>query len=161
MMQNLIYTSTCKAAINIKNKKGAWNKCVKWLSFQTKCLWVPFVSGLSCSTERDWSVHFNAFNALHTFFCWSIQASFVEFVLFLYSLWNWITKAKFIFLCKGEMQLNTKSMKMGWIRKVKLMIYSLDDCWKFQYHSLTQTILEMTQFKMPCGSHIWPSLTNF
>ena len=27
-------------------------------------------------------------------------------------------------------------------------------CSKFQYHSLTQTILEMTQFKMPCGSHI-------
>ena len=26
-----------------------------------------------------------------------------------------------------------KSMKMGWIRKVKLMIYSLDDYSKFQY----------------------------
>ena len=69
MMQNLIYTSTCKAAVNIKNKEGAWNKHVKWLSFQTMCLWVTFVSGLSCSTERDWSVHFNA---LRTFFCWSI-----------------------------------------------------------------------------------------
>ena len=69
MMQNLIYTSTCKAAVNIKNKEGAWNKHVKWLSFQNMCLWVTFVSGLSCSTERDWSVHFNA---LRTFFCWSI-----------------------------------------------------------------------------------------
>ena len=34
---------------------------------------------------------------------------------------------------------------------------SLDDviCWKFQYHtrSLTQTIFEMTQFKMSCGTY--------
>ena len=33
VMQNLIYTSTCKAAVNIKNKKDAWNKHVKWVSF--------------------------------------------------------------------------------------------------------------------------------
>ena len=43
------------------------------------------------------------------------------------------------------MQLNLKSMKMGWIRLVKLE--------KFQYHSLTQTIFEMTQFKMRCGTY--------
>ena len=32
---------------------------------------------------------------------------------------------------------------------------NLDDvsCSKFQYHSLTQTIFEMTQFKMPCGTY--------
>ena len=27
------------------------------------------------------------------------------------------------------------------------------NCSKFQYHSLTQTIFEMTQFKMPCGTY--------
>ena len=32
---------------------------------------------------------------------------------------------------------------------------SFDDisCSKFQYHSLTQTILEKTQFKMLCGTY--------
>ena len=43
----------------------AWNKCTKWLSFQTTCLWVVFVSGLPCGTERDWSVHFHVLHSCY------------------------------------------------------------------------------------------------
>ena len=27
------------------------------------------------------------------------------------------------------------------------------ECSKFQYHGVTQTIVEVTQFKMPCGTY--------
>ena len=43
---------------------------MKWLSFQTTCLLVTFVSGLSCSTERDWRVPGGAGNGL-----WSCRFS--------------------------------------------------------------------------------------
>ena len=54
----------------------AWNKCTKWLSFQTMCLWVVFLSGLPCGTERDWSVHFHALHSC----CFADRKRFVSLI---------------------------------------------------------------------------------
>ena len=111
----------------------AWNKCTKWLSFQTTCLWVVFVSGLPCGTERDWSVHLHVLHSC----CFADQDTLRFFNLcFFFIHYETTTKAKFIYLRNlREWQLNLKSMKMTWIIKmVKLMIV---------VHSLTQTIFEI------------------
>ena len=54
----------------------AWNKCTKWLSFQTMCLWVVFLSGLPYGTERDWSVHFHALHSC----CFADHKRFVSLI---------------------------------------------------------------------------------
>ena len=110
--------STSKAAGNNKSIYYvcllAWNECTKWLSFQTTCLRVVFVFH---AISRDWSVHLDV---LHKFLCWSIHALFVDFVLLFLFHHKTTTKAKFLFYTKREWQMNLKSMKMGWIRMVKL-----------------------------------------
>ena len=110
--------STSKAAVNNKSIYYvcllAWNECTKWLSFQTTCLRVVFVFH---AISRDWSVHFDV---LHKLLCWSIHALFVDFVLLFLFHHKTTTKAKFLFYMKREWQMNLKSMKMGWIRMVKL-----------------------------------------
>ena len=50
--------------------------------------------------------------------CRSIHASFVDFVLLFSFHYETTTKAKFLFYAKLNLKL--KSMKMGWIRMVKL-----------------------------------------
>ena len=60
------------------------------------------------------------------------------------------TKAKFIYLCKREWQLNLKSMKMSWIIKmVKLMIVVQS----FNIIVWPRPFLKLIQFKMLRGTY--------
>ena len=117
----------------------AWNKCTKWLSFQTTCLWVVFVSGLPCGTERDWSVHLHVLHVLRFFK-----------LCFFFIHYETTTKAKFIYLRKREWQLNLKSTKMSWIIKiVKLMIVVQS----FNIIVWPRPFLKLIQFKMSLGTY--------
>ena len=68
------------------------------------------MSGIPRNSERDRSVHLDA---LHTLLCRSICALFVDLVLLFLFHFELATKTEFIFLQKGEWQLNLKSMKMS------------------------------------------------
>ena len=75
------------------------------------------------------------------FVCWLCSSVFVP-------LWN-SNKSYYVssFFTRKRMAVEYK--------KHEDFCYS---CSKFQYHSLTYSIFEMTQFKMPCGTYdpLWP-----
>ena len=113
------------------------------------------LSGIPPNSRKDWSVHFDF---LHTLLCRSIHASFVDFLFCFHffikqqqKLTSFFTLKKMTVQAeKHEDRLDKDGGEAGELRNL------FDDvCFsRFQYyHSLTQTIFEMTQFKMPCGTY--------
>ena len=124
----------------------AWNKCTKWLSFQTTCLWVVFVSGLPCGTERDWMECTFPCSA-QLLLCRSTHASLFN-LRFFFIHYETKTKAKFIYLSNlREWQLNLKSMKMSWIIKLMIVVQS------FNIIVWPRPFLKLIQFKMSLGTY--------
>ena len=105
------------------------------------------ISGAPCNSDRDWSIYFDI---LLMSFCWSTRALFVDFVPLFSFHYEIRAKAKCLFYAKENVRIRMVKGEVSLISQP-----SLDDvsCSKFQYlNILTQTIFEMSQFKMPCGT---------
>ena len=83
-------------------------------------------------------------------------ASFVRFVLLFLFHYETTTKAKFIFTLK-KLAVEPEKHEDGLDKdggeaagEVSLIMSLVQN-----YNSLTQTITEMTQFKMPCGTYMY------
>ena len=125
----------------------AWNKCTKWLWFQTMCLWVVFVPGLPCGTERDWSVHVYVLHSC----CFADQHTLRFFNLRLFFIhYETTTKAKFIYLRNlREWQLNLKSIsRLNSLLNKKKILDSIfaSLTWNIQYSILTQNEIIMEAY---------------
>ena len=115
------------------------------ISFYVRCHSTQFQERLEGTLILDFP---------HTLLCQSIYASFIGVLLFSFH-YETTTKAKFIFYAKENGSSTSKtwrSAEEGWPWSGRSQFIDVS-CSKFQYHSLTQTILEMTQFKMPCGTY--------
>ena len=78
-----------------------------------------FMSGIPPFSDGDRNLHLDA---LHTFLCRSIHASFADFVLLLSFHYETATKAKFIFVPQREWQLNRKSMKTSVVQSSNIIV---------------------------------------
>ena len=131
------------------------------------CLQVVFVSGIPHNSRRDWSIHFD-------FIALLINSRFILLMLLvcfhfivkqqqkLSSLSLFMQKTMEVEPEKHEDGLDKDDSEAWEVSSISQppelqepIGDSLDDfsCSKFQYHTcgLTETIFEMTQFKMPCG----------
>ena len=149
------YVSTSKVAGN--NKSKFWK-----IGELTNSAWwgkMTVISRYVC-TSSFWVRHSTQFQErlARTFRLSACVAFDSRFICWLCS---------FVFIIKRRKKLSSfftpKKMHGSWTWKAlgwagKRWQWSgrsqFDDvsCSKFQYHSLTQTIFEMTQFKMPCGT---------
>ena len=131
----------------------ARNECEKGLSFQATYIRVVFGSGILRNSRRDWNVHFDL---LHMFLRWLITLHL--FLLFFCFCFIMKRQQKLsLFLTLKKLAVEPEKHEDGLDKdggeaagEVSLIMSVVQN-----YNSLTQTITEMTQFKMPCGTYMY------